>query len=260
MKKLSLLREWKKKIGQKFKNYEFIKRTSKYAIHIYVSFLIIACFFAIYFGKEAFLVFNNLISHLGFYEYTPFPFIFNWACILSGILFIPFFLNLFLRLKHNLKEGSLSMKHDRFFRNFSSAALYSGILGSVGLIGQGIFNMSWGDIFMHMIFSTLAFGGFVFLGFFMGLLIVIYDLKISINLGLYGVISTLLLLAFWFNHTSLEFVGFVFLEWIWMCISLSWMWLFIRSVFKDSANSLGNILNEIKNKYIRLRFEFKEGQ
>jgi hypothetical protein len=255
MKELSQLREWKKKVGQTFKDYEFIKRTSKYAIHIYVSFLIIASFFAIYFGKETFLVFNNLISHLGFYEYTPFPFIFNLACILSGILFIPFFLNLFWRLKQHFREGCLSMKYDRFFRNFSSAALYSGILGSVGLIGQGIFNM--GFIFMHMIFSTLAFGGFVFLGFFMGWIILIYDLEISINLGLYGVISTLLLLGFWFNHPSLEFVSFVFIEWVWMFVSLSWIWLFIRSVFKDSANSLGKILNEIKKKYIRLRFEFK---
>jgi hypothetical protein len=84
------------------------------------------------------------------------------------------------------------------FRLSSYAFLFS-IIGNLGYIGVGIFSadrdfesLSVLGEGPHGIMSYLAFGGFTFGAFFMGLLIVLYKTKIPKVLGIYGILGPLI--------------------------------------------------------------------
>jgi len=235
MKLLSFFEKIKRRTNNAIKNIHFIEKISRYAIKIFVSLFLLANIIAFLFGNEAFIFFRNLISQLGISKYTPFPIIFNSACIITGILLIPFFF--FLRYKGDeiLKNSMVYLKNGRGFKLFNHIGFYSGLIGSIGLIGLGLFNMSWNPLYMHEISATLALGGFIFLTFFISWLIIMYDIEIPAKLGIYGIISSLFILISYLSLNVNVIFTFVYLEWIWMLIIFIWLWLFIRSVFKDSS-------------------------
>lgn len=260
MKKQNYFKRFKVNIAKKIKGSYFVEKTSRYAIFIYISILNIAGLIAFLFGNRDFLFFENLVSHLGYHAYTPLPFIFNLGCIITGLLLIPFFFYLLERINKSLVVAEKNLKYSRFFKFFSHSAFYSGLIGSIGFIGIGVFSMNWNPFFMHEIFATLVLTGFIFLAFFMSWLIVIYDLEISINLGIYGIISSVFILVTYLTLNTMVIFDFRFLEWIWMLIIISWLSLFIRSVFKDSDIFLVKNLLKYKKNLYKNRIEIKEAQ
>ncbi|TFF97485.1 MAG: hypothetical protein EU541_08160 [Promethearchaeota archaeon] len=258
MNSLSYLEQIKKKISAAINNIHFIEKTSRYAINIFIALFLLANLVAFIFGNRSFISFNNLISHLGYSSYTPLPILFNSACIITGILFIPFFFFFINKFNQTIEYSLLYIKYNCIFKNLSHFALYSGLIGSIGFIGIGVFNMNWNPFYMHEISSILVMGGFIFFLFFMSWLIVIYDLEISINIGIYGIISSTFTLISYLSLNVNVIFNFEFLEWIWMIITISWLWVFIRSVFDDSNNFLSSTFYTKTKNLLRIRLENKK--
>ncbi|MFO7796603.1 MAG: hypothetical protein ACQERB_06745 [Promethearchaeati archaeon] len=257
MKFLNFLEKIKIRTSKAIRNIYFVEKTSRYAIKIFISLFFLANIIAFLFGNKNFIFFRNLISQLGISKYTPLPIIFNSACIITGILLIPFFF--FLRYKGDeiLKNSLDYLKNGRFFRLFNHFGFYSGLIGSTGFVGLGLFNMSWNPLYMHDISATLVLGGFIFLTFFISWLIIRYEIEIPAKLGIYGIVSSLFILISYLSLNVNVIFSFVYLEWLWMLIILSWLWLFIRYVFKDSSKLFSRNFVINKKKLIKTSFEFK---
>ncbi|MBA7715717.1 hypothetical protein ES703_124771 [subsurface metagenome] len=112
-------------------------------------------------------------------------------------------------------------KVTRLRYRIASYAFLTSIIGNLAYIGVGIFSedrdyrISY--VGMHGVMSGLAFGGFTLGAFFLGWLIVLYDVKIPKTLGLYGIFgpSTTIILF--------GIIGGPLWEWLLLFSILAWI-------------------------------------
>ncbi|TFF93755.1 MAG: hypothetical protein EU544_05415 [Promethearchaeota archaeon] len=144
-----------------------------------------------------YFIWTNWISDLGGRAFTPAPYLYDIACILAGILTIPFTFYMEKLFAPLPNEPWSDNKYSRLRYRISSYALLASIIGNLGYIGVGIFSEDrspelFGLIGAHGFMSSLAFGGFTFGAFFTGWLIVIYDVKVPKTIGFYGIFGPLI--------------------------------------------------------------------
>ncbi|MFW9825767.1 MAG: DUF998 domain-containing protein, partial [Candidatus Thorarchaeota archaeon] len=164
------------------KNQKVFKYSLLGAMWVYLSLLFISLFVAMGFG---FQITNNTISDLGNSLFTPFPFIFDEACIIAGSITIIF--NFMISL-HN--DNSL------FMTISSYGGVISGLIGGIGYLFIGVFSLdrSGPDGLYHGIFAILAFTGFVLSIVFFSLRFLLQDKAVSKLFGFGGITLPLLML------------------------------------------------------------------
>lgn len=186
-------------------------------ILIYIPLIIIGIIVAAYFDPDGYSLLTNWISDLGGSSHTPAPYLYDIACIVAGVLTIPFTFYMENILAPLPKIGHPQKYYSRMrFRLVSSAFLFS-LIGSIGYIGVGIFSENRDYYNLHTITSSLAFGGFTLGAFFMGWTIVLYDTKIPKLVGLYGIIgplTTIIIYLLISNPLWEWFLLFSILAWI----------------------------------------------
>jgi len=134
-----------------------VKHSILGAMWTYLSLVVLSVILASEFGYS---IISHTISDLGNSGITPFPFVFDMACILAGIITIPY--NLFL---HKTSRTSPS---SRLIHITSRCGLFSGIIGGIGYLFLGVFSSDRGgpNGLLHGLFAFLSFSGFVFSIFF----------------------------------------------------------------------------------------------
>lgn len=203
------LRSFINKIRKEFwdfiTDFKIVKICGLLVIPGYLGLIFIGCFIAAAMGPEGYTIVTHWISDLGGSSYTPAPYLYDFACILAGILTVPFTFYLEKLLAPLPNEPWSQNKYSRLRYRISSYAFIASIIGNLGYIGVGIFSEDrtptlFSLVGAHGLMSSLAFGGFTIGAFFTGWLIVLYDVKIPKTLGLYGIfgpLTTLILFGVW---------------------------------------------------------------
>ncbi|MGQ4876829.1 MAG: hypothetical protein ACP6IY_22415 [Promethearchaeia archaeon] len=210
-------------------NVDFINKCLNLVIFLYLGLLGLAVLVAYSYGglKQGpgeYYIWTNWISDLGSINYTPAPYLYDIAAIVTGALTLPltFFLEkIFVPLPEKPEDYN---KVTRLRFRLGSYAFLTGIIGNIGYIMVGIFSEDRNFYGLHMISSGLAFGGFVFSAFFFGLIIILYDVKISKYIGLYGVVGPFITLILYNIITySLNHELGPLMEWILLFSILLWL-------------------------------------
>jgi len=198
-------------------NYKLVKLSVITVILIYIPLIITGVIVAAVLDPDGYTIIDNWISDLGTRAHTPAPILYDIACIVAGSLTIPFsfYMENLLAPLPNI-EGKRTHYSRLRFRLASYSLLFS-LIGSIGYIGVGIFSGDRNYFNLHMITSSLAFGGFTLGAFFMGWLIIFYDTKIPKLIGIYGVVgpfSTIIIFLIISNPIWEWILLFSILAWI----------------------------------------------
>jgi len=127
------------------------------AMIIYLSLLFISLLIAV---EYDFSIITHSISDLGNSLSTPVPFLFDCACVIAGIITIPY--NFFIRKSVIYTPAGSSLKA-KVLHSTSLIGIICGIIGGFGYICVGVFSLerSGPDGAYHGLFAAFAFFGFV---------------------------------------------------------------------------------------------------
>jgi hypothetical protein len=151
----------------------------------YLSLMVLSIFFASLFGTVNFALWTHTISDLGSAIVTPLPFLFDSACMLAGVVSIPYYCSLKRKLSQNT-----SLKCNIFLR----CACILGIVGGLGYFFVGVFSLDRGgpNNAAHGLFAGIAFTGFVFSIAMFGGYILVFHNKFLRGLGAFGMLFPIL--------------------------------------------------------------------
>ncbi|MFX0043840.1 MAG: DUF998 domain-containing protein, partial [Candidatus Hodarchaeota archaeon] len=154
----------------------------------YLLMLLSSIFVAYLSGTSNFSITTHEISCLGSIQYTPTPYIFNFACISGGITTL--LLNIVL-FKHVSSQNSQSIKDFRVKYGISRSGLIFGMVGNVGYILVGIFNLDRAgpNTLIHGSSAGIAFAGFVISIFFFSLCMILYQTRVPKIYGIIGIVG-----------------------------------------------------------------------
>lgn len=207
---------WVERIYNKVTSPKTIKYCGYIAIGIFFGFIISAVIVAMSVGP--YNIVDNWISDLGSFDYTPAPFLLDWALIITGVLLIPFHFYVERYIAPIPHSPDDPPAPHRWTYRLMGLAFFFNMLGSVSMICVGIFSedRSYG---LHMPFSIGLFGSFMLSGIFLGLALMISDRKLvpapfNYIIGAYGVHGLLLIGGFAGYHLLLETVWQKLWEWI----------------------------------------------
>jgi len=171
------------------KSQKAVKHSILGAMWAYLSLLFLGLIIATGFGYN---IIVNTISDLGSSDFTPFPFIFDMACIIAGIITIPY--NLFL---HTTSTSKTTSKVIHFT---SRCGLIWGIIGGVGYLCLGIFSSDRGGPhgMFHGLSAMFSFTGFVLSILFFSVQFIFHTQKTAKIFGICGIVipAIMLLLNF----------------------------------------------------------------
>ena len=173
----------RKKFHDKVTEFKFVELCTISLLLTYLPLVLIGVIIAYLFGGTRigpgeYYIWTNWISDLGGSPFTPAPYLYDIACIVAGILTIPFTFYMEKLLVPMPKKPEDYNKTSRLRYRIGSWAFLFSIIGNVGYIGVGIFSEDRNYYGMHGITSALAFGGFTLGAFFLGWLIVLYEPRI----------------------------------------------------------------------------------
>lgn len=181
------------------KSQKLVKHSILGAMWTFLSLTFLSLIIATGFGYN---ILTNTISDLGSSDFTPFPFIFDMACIIAGIITIPY--NLFLH------TTSTSRTTNKAIHIASRCGLVWGIIGGIGYLFLGIFSSDRGGPhgILHGLSAMLSFTGFVLSILFFSVQFIFHTQKTANIFGICGiVIPAIMLLLNFVQITPL-------LEWI----------------------------------------------
>jgi len=168
------------------KSHKVVKHYILGAMWTYLSLVILSVIIATGFGYS---MISNTISDLGNSGSTPFPFLFDVACIIAGIITIPY--NLFLH------STSKSLTKSKIIHFTSRCGLLSGIIGGVGYLFMGVFSSdrSGPNGMLHGLCAMSAFSGFVFSILFFSIRFIFSPQKRAKLFGVCGVVIPFVILV-----------------------------------------------------------------
>ncbi len=180
---------------------------------------------------EPYTIIDNWISDMGNHEHTPAPWLLDSALISTGILLLPFifYIERYLAPIPRRPEDLPATQH-RFMYRLTGIAYFLNLMGSVGMVGVGVFSEDRDYLLpgSHFAFSIMLFGCFALGAIALGLALTISDRKLipspwNYILGTYGVHGLLLAAGFagyhLLNGTSLEKL----MEWVIFFALVAWM-------------------------------------
>ncbi|KKM15141.1 hypothetical protein LCGC14_1699050 [marine sediment metagenome] len=160
-----------------------VKRGALAIMFTYLTLLCLSIITAVAFGPSGFSFIVQTISDLGNSQFTPAPYLFDFACIMAGMVTIPY--SFFCDDVRKSPQKHLDL--------ISRFGLFFGILGGVGYICVGVFSLERAgpNGFFHAISAIVAFTGFVFSIVFFSLHALIQgNLKVKL-LGICGIMIPL---------------------------------------------------------------------
>ncbi|MFX1345776.1 MAG: DUF998 domain-containing protein [Promethearchaeota archaeon] len=170
----------------------------------YLSLLFISLLVAL---EYDFSILTHTISDLGNSLFTPVPILFDCACVIAGIITIPY--NFFIRKSVIYKPAGSSLKA-KLLHSLSFIGISCGIIGGFGYICVGIFSLERAgpDGTFHGVCAALAFFGFVCSILCFSLNAVLRHAYITKGFGICGVIvpSAFFILNFIFDTPLLEWL------------------------------------------------------
>ena len=148
---------------------------------------------AFFFGPESYNIWNNYISDLGSFNYTPLPFILDFIAMSTALLLIPIFIFFTRLLYKNPKEEIYGFW--RIFYILMRVIIVIGfiflILAVIGLFGIGLFSEDrTTELGLHIFFSYIVFGAFSFSAIFIGVVILLKKTPFFRPIGLFMIFST----------------------------------------------------------------------
>ncbi len=218
----------KMKIFDKLTDYKLVRSSIFALLIIYYPLIIISILIASFLGPEGFSIRTNYISDLGSRHYTIAPYIHNLACIISGILLVPFSCYIIKILISTLENQEKSRKITQLRYWFGIPALIFSIMGNLTYVGVGIFSIDRNMNSIHYILAGLAFTGFIIGGILIGLLILLFDCKISKLIGLYGILVPIILFVIFLN------TGMPLIEWLLLFSIIAWQSILAINIFYKS--------------------------
>ena len=165
----NLNQTWINKFYNKLTSPQTIRFCGYSVMGLYIGLVCIAYIVAFLFGSESYSIFNNYISDLGSIRFTPFPIIYDLACVFAGILTIPFIFYLERYIAPiPQSQDELPAPH-RWTYRLVGLNFFFNMLGSIFYVGVGIFSEDRDYFGMHGICSYVTFGGFAFAALFLGI-------------------------------------------------------------------------------------------
>ena len=181
-------------------------------------------------------LFVNYISDLGSLNYTPIPKFLDDGLMLTGILLIP--------VAFYLKKILGSPSESKILRKLlSTLVLICNLIGACGIFLTGVISEDVGErldaIFgtplpdypSHDLAADIAFYNFLMMGFFLGLLLIMYPDILRERIGIKHskiirllltidmlIISPILFVIFWESYPDIYIFGFFSSFWEWMLV------------------------------------------
>ncbi|KKM90964.1 hypothetical protein LCGC14_1233290, partial [marine sediment metagenome] len=169
------------------KKQKTIKKSILILMFGYLSLLALSLVSAVMFGPADFSLSTHTISDLGNSLFTPVPFLFDIACIMAGIITIPysFFCD---DLRRSIKKS---------VNIISRCGLLSGIIGGLGYVCVGVFSLERAgpNGIIHNISAIIAFIGFVFSILFFSLHAFLQENRIMKLFGMGGILIPIIMLV-----------------------------------------------------------------
>jgi hypothetical membrane protein len=167
--KMSASESWIDKIYNKLTAPQTIKICGYSALVLFFGSISLGVIIAAAFGPGGYNIIDNWISDLGNHNITPAPFLLDLAVISAGLLLFPFHLYLekYLAPIPRVPED-LPAPPRMAYRLMSLGFFFNG-LGSVGMIGVGVFSEDRDIAGLHFVFSVILFGSFAIGAIFLGL-------------------------------------------------------------------------------------------
>lgn len=214
---------------EKLQTHSIIKILTFISLVTYVSLFITSLINSLIFGTSQFSPLTNYISELSLSQHTPIPYLYDLACIISGLFTIPITFYIRKTTLHHRNVQKFELFNKKGFKTFVRAGFISGLLGDIGFVGVGIFSLQRNLFGIHYIFAYLLFAGYTITALIVGILILFYQTKLSTLMGLSGVLYPLIifiifLLIFIFAPSLL-----IFYEWV-VSLSLT-AWLFAFTLY-----------------------------
>ncbi|MBD3197218.1 MAG: hypothetical protein GF317_19345 [Candidatus Lokiarchaeota archaeon] len=160
---------------------------------VFIPGLIIGVIIAYFFGPESYNIWNNYISDLGSYNYTPAPFILDYSAMITSFLLIPIFVYLTSLLYETKEKPETTPKKilDIILKIDTIFGLFFLLLAVVGFFGIGLFSEDrTTELGLHYFFSIVVFGSFVFAAWFDGFVIMVKKTSFYRIIGLFMFIAT----------------------------------------------------------------------
>ncbi|MFX0056717.1 MAG: hypothetical protein ACFE85_08875 [Candidatus Hodarchaeota archaeon] len=186
-----------KSFYNKLSNPKLVKLCIIFAHSIFLTGLLIGVIIAYLFGPESYNIWDNYISDLGSFRYTPAPFILDTIAMMTAVLLVPIFFYLTKEILSNefpIKLRSIETLGKKLYRLI---VFVLGILGFIallftviGLFGIGLFSEDrTTQLGLHFLFSIVVFSGLAFAALFNGGAILLKKTILPRLLGLYMMIG-----------------------------------------------------------------------
>ena len=136
------------------KKQKTVKRGALFIMYSYLTLLFLSIVIAVVFGPSGFNFIMQTISDLGTSQFTPAPFLFDLACIMAGMVTIPY----------SFFCDDVRKSPQKHMDIISRSGLFFGVLGGIGYMFVGVFSLERAgpNGVFHTISAIVAFTGFVF--------------------------------------------------------------------------------------------------
>jgi len=180
-------------------------------------------------GPEGYHIWDNYISDLGSFRYTPAPWILDTIAIVTAIFILPTF---FFSTKIFISGSSQVIfdSNEKFYKRIyyvlidviAIMGLFWLIVGAIGLFGIGLFSEDrTTELNLHFFFSIVVFSGLALGALFNGIAIVFKKSNIPRLLGVYMIfVPATVSILFIFPPTPYTPQ---FLEWMMLFSELVWL-------------------------------------
>ena len=196
---------------------DFLKYLLFIGIFTYLSLLISSVLIANQHGTTRYSIITHTISNLGSKFHTPFPSIFDLACILAGFITIPINVLIKKELKHRIIKNIPKSRKIGFIYKLLRIGTIFGMIGGLGYVFVGIFSLERpGPLSLfHYFFTGLAFGGFIFSMLFISLSMLFFQNPIPKLFGINGLLSPIIICFLYLILAT------PFLEWVLLFVILA---------------------------------------
>jgi len=165
----------------------------------YIMLIVLSGIIAFFANPTAYILWHHTISELGSYFLTPYPELFDTACIIAGLITIPYYISLRRKVSSEITgfEKNITIKTPYLASILLKVGVVIGVLGGVGYFFVGVFSLERAG--PNNIFHGFCAGG-AFLGFVISIVLfslyfLFYQNKIPRLIGLYGIIGPLTFLG-----------------------------------------------------------------
>ncbi|TFG22900.1 MAG: DUF998 domain-containing protein [Promethearchaeota archaeon] len=158
-------------------NPNIVKKSVTLNLILFLPGLFLCVMIAMFLGPQGYTIWDNFISDLGSFNYTPIPFLFDLILMIGSLLIIPAFLYNFKYLTKDTRPIVFNSQERSLRRVFHIIIYLNALLGliflfvgAVGMFGIGIFSEDRTTQFhLHFYFSVLVFVGLIFGAMFVGI-------------------------------------------------------------------------------------------